>query len=373
MKIKDEEWFKKKIEDVRSSGYIFSDTVKSVAQRFGLNLQEIVKMDSNENLFVPKDVLIKLIQEALEDFDPRLYPQEEAQELVKRISGYVEKPSDYIAIGNGSDELMERIVRLFLEKGDQAISVKPTFSMYRQAAVLQKAEYMEVPLKEDFSLDVNGILAEITPKTRVLFLCSPNNPTANRFKTEDMVALIEEFPGIVVVDEAYVEFSEGSLVPLTRKFNNLVVLRTFSKAFGIAGLRLGYCIAVPEIAQTLSENVGLPYPVSALTLIVGVKVLEKRSIIYRAIERLKTERKRLIKKLRDIEGVCTFDSETNFVMFNTDKPADEVYQGLLKKGVIVKKLGNVLEFNNCLRATVGLPQMNDKLVKALEATCSESG
>ncbi|MBC7130862.1 histidinol-phosphate transaminase [Candidatus Bathyarchaeota archaeon] len=372
MKVRDKEWFKKKVEDIKFCGYVFGEGVREVAQRFGLNPQEIVKLDSNENLFAPKDALTKIIQEVLENFDPRIYPQEEMQELVEEIGKYLDIRADYIAIGNGSDELLERIARFILEKGDQAISVTPTFSMYKHATVLQRAEYVEVPLRQDFSLDVEAILTKVTLRSRVLFLCSPNNPTANRFKKEDILTLIEEFPGIVVVDEAYAEFSEDTLVPLTRKFDNLVILRTFSKAFGIAGLRLGYCIANPEITQILSKNVGLPYPVNTLALKVGAKILEKRSIIYRAIERLKAERDKLIKKIRDIEGAYAFDSETNFVLFKTEKPLDEVYQGLLRRGIIVKKLGDILKFSNCFRATVGLPEMNNNLVKALEAICSKN-
>lgn len=372
MRIKNEEWFKKKIENFKFCGYVFGETVKGVAQRFGLNSNEVVKLDSNENLFVSRDDIIKLIQEVLAGFDPRIYPQEEMWELIEAISNYVGAPSDCIVLGNGSDELMERIACFILEKGEQAISVKPTFSMYRHAVALQKAEYLEVPLRQDFSLDVEGLLSKITSKTRILFLCSPNNPTANRFNKEDVERLIEEFPGLVVVDEAYAEFSGCSIVPLTREFDNLVVLRTFSKAFGMAGLRLGYCVADPEIAQSLSRNVGLPYPVNTLALKLGVKVLEKRSIMYKAIEKLKAERDILIRKLREIRGVYAFNSETNFVLFKTDRPADKVHYELLSRGVIVKKLGEILKFSNCFRATVGLREMNNKLVEALKAVSGKS-
>ncbi|MGB9959275.1 MAG: histidinol-phosphate transaminase [Candidatus Bathyarchaeales archaeon] len=366
MKAQRKEWIKRKIEAVKLGGYVFGDSIKSVEQRFGIKRSEILKLDSNENFFIPKDKIAKIILEVVENFDPRLYPQEEDQELREKLSAYLGISADCISVGSGSDELMERVTRLFLESGEQALSISPTFSMYRHAVSLQKAELLEVPLREDFSLDVNGLMAKITPKTRVLFLCSPNNPTANQFKTDEIECLAEAFPGIVVVDEAYVEFAEHSVVQLTGKFENLMVLRTFSKAFGLASLRLGYCIATAEIAETLSRKVGLPYPVNSIALRVGAKILENRSIVENAIKKAKREREKLVKALNNVNGVKAFDSQTNFVLFRTDKPYPEVYQGLLKKGIIVKNLGNILKFNNCFRATVGLPEMNARLVEALK-------
>jgi histidinol-phosphate aminotransferase len=373
LRIQSEEWIRRKLEEVQLSGYIFGDSVKSVEQRFCLERPQILKLDSNENFFIAKDKLAKLIVEAAEEFDPRLYPQEEEQELREKISAYVQVPADCITVGSGSDELMERITRLFLEKGEHALSISPTFSMYKHAVTLQRAEFIEVPLREDFSLDVNGLLAKVTPKTRVLFLCSPNNPTANQFKTDDVERLAEAFPGIVVVDEAYVEFAENSVVQLTLKFENLMVLRTFSKAFGLASLRLGYCVANTGIAETLSKKVGLPYPVNTIALRVGAKILENMSVVENAIKKMKAEREKLKKALNSIDGVKAFDSQTNFMLFQTDKSSTEVYQGLLKRGIIVKNLGRILKFNNCFRATVGLPEMNARLIEALKEICGKNG
>ncbi|MGB9853273.1 MAG: histidinol-phosphate transaminase [Candidatus Bathyarchaeales archaeon] len=366
MKIQSEEWLRRKIEAVQLSGYVFGDGVKSVEQRFGIKRSEIVKLDSNENFFIPEDRLVKLIVEVVENFDPRLYPQEEEQELREKLSAYLQVSADCITVGSGSDELMERITRLFLENGEQALSISPTFSMYRHAVSLQRAELLEVPLREDFSLDVRGLLAKVTPNTRILFLCSPNNPTANQFKTDEVECLVEAFPGIVVVDEAYVEFTGNSVVKLTGKFENLLVLRTFSKAFGLAGLRLGYCVACTEIAETLSKKVGLPYPVNSIALRAGIKILENIGIVEKAVNQMKVERERLVKSLNNVSGVKAFDSQTNFVLFRTDKPSTEVYQELLKRGIIVKNLGSILKFNNCFRATVGLPEMNARLIEALK-------
>ncbi|MEM2044710.1 MAG: histidinol-phosphate transaminase [Candidatus Bathyarchaeia archaeon] len=372
MKNYHKEWIKNRVEAFKSIGYMFGESTEDIAKRYGFALQEIAKLDSNENLFIPKNELIKMIQEALlDDFDPRLYPREEARRLINKISNYVKLPTEYIIIGNGSDEIMERVARFALEKGDRALSIAPTFSMYRHAVELQRAKYIEVPLKDDFSLNVKGILSKATPKTKILFICSPNNPTANRFETDDLVYLIDKFPGIVVVDEAYVEFSGGSLAPLVKEFDNLIVLRTFSKAFGLASFRLGYCLASPEISKTLSASIGLPYPVNTLALKVGVKILENVKIMQEAVEKLKIERSRLIEDLRRVNGVYAFDSETNFILIYTQKSAEDVYQGLLSRGIIVKNLGRILKFRNCFRVTVGLPEMNTKLIESLKEILGE--
>ncbi|MBS7646438.1 MAG: histidinol-phosphate transaminase [Candidatus Bathyarchaeia archaeon] len=368
-------WIKQKLEEMRPNIYAFGESSKLVGQLFNLERSKIVKLNANENFFIPREKLLALMMEALEEFDPRIYPQgEEDETLREKLGGYVGLSANYIAVGNGGDELIARVANLFLERGEQAITISPTFTMYHYAVKLQRAEVIEVPLKTDFSLNIEALLSKVTPKTRLLFLCSPNNPTANQFEIDDIKFLIENFPGIVAVDEAYVEFADYSLVPLVPKYDNLIVIRTFSKAFGLAGLRLGYCIANDEIIRTLSKNVGLPYPVSIFSLKVGVKVLENMDIFEEAFEKTRIERKKLMKSLNAIDGVKAFNSKTNFVLFKTEKPSDNVYRSLLEKGVLVRKMGTVLGFQNCLRTTVGLPWMNARLIEILKETCqSNSG
>jgi histidinol-phosphate aminotransferase len=279
-------------------------------------------------------------------------------------------PADNIVVGNGGDEILERIAHLFLEKGEQAITISPTFSMYRFAVNLQKAKLIEIPLKNDFSLDFDRLLSSVTTRTKILFLCSPNNPTGNQFGIDEIKSLAEGFPGVIVVDEAYVEFADYSAISLIKKYENLIVVRTFSKAFGLAGLRLGYGVADVEIAKALSECVSPPFAVNTVSLKVGAKILENIKIVEHAIQRVKAEREKMVKALNGIDGVKAFNSKANFVLFKTEKPLGYVYNGLLQKGVLVRKIGTVLSFQNCFRATVGLPWMNAKLVDALKEVSS---
>lgn len=350
--------------------HAFKEPYKCIERWIDSKNQKVAKLNLNENFFVPREKLLGLVIEALEDLDLRLYPQDEGERLREKIGGYVGFPTDNIVVGNGGDDLLERIAHLSLEKGKQAMTISPTFSIYRFAVNLQRAKLVEVPLKEDFSLDVDGMLSNVTPKTRVLFLCSPNNPTANQFGIHEIKYLVESFPGVVVVDEAYVEFADYSVAPLIKKYENLMVVRTFSKAFGLAGLRLGYCIADVKVAKALSECVSPPFSVNTVSLKVGTKILENKAIFVEAIRKIQAEREKLVKALNGINGVKAFGSKANFVLFKTEKPLDTVYDSLLQKGVLVRKIGAVLGFQNCFRATVGLPWMNAKLIDALKEICS---
>ncbi len=228
-----------------------------------------------------------------------------------------------------------------------------------------------MPLLGNLQLDVKGLLGKFSEKTRLLYLCSPNNPTANQFKIEDIETLVKEFPGIVILDEAYGEFADYSFVPRLSEFQNMIILRTFSKAFGLAALRLGYAVANPDLARILREKAPLPYPVSGFTLRMGCKMLDNIALMQKSVKALVAERGKLIKALNKIEGVQAFDSQADFLLVNTQKPADEVNEKLLKRGIMLKKWGKILQYDNCFRVTVGLPEMNKKLIVALKEIQSE--
>jgi len=365
-------WLKERLDEIRSlKGYVSGETVRRTAQRLGVKPPEIVKLNSNENFFMPKEKLANFLREVIEESDPRIYPQEEEAEVKNALGKYLDVPPECVIIGSGSDPLIDLVTRLFLREGDEALSIEPTFSLYKHLVSLWGAKYVGVPLKDNFSLDVKGILAAVTPNTRMLFVCSPNNPTANQFEIEEVQSLVEGFPGLVAVDEAYVEFADYSLVRLVEKFENLIAFRTFSKAFGLAGLRLGYAVSNQNLATTLSEKAQLPYVADSIALKMGLKLLANIEIVKEAVRRLKKERGRLIKELNNVNGVKAFDSRTNFVLFQTKKNSNEVFEALLRRGILIRNVGKILNFGGCLRATVGLPEMNDKLLTALEQVCGE--
>jgi len=359
-------WLEQKLAKIEAlESYAPEKTIENVAKKYGLSSAEIVKLNFNENLYLPREKVVALLKEVADECDLRLYPQEEEEKLREAIGEYLMLPQVCVAIGNSSDEVMDRITRLFLERGDRAVTFAPTFSVFGYCVKYQGANYTAVPLREEFKLDVEAMHAAFTPETKLLYLCSPNNPTGNQFEMDAVEALIEGFPGIVLVDEAYGEYADYSVTPLIDKYENLVVLRTFSKAFGLAGLRLGYAVANPLLANAVNK-IPAPYAINVVSLTMGRKLLENAGVVKEAVAALKAERGKLISELNAIEGVEAFDSRANFVLFNTSEPFEEVYVNMLKRGLIIKKLGKLLMYENCLRTTVGLPDMNAKLLNALK-------
>ena len=359
-------WIKQKMEKLQAIDcYSAGATPETLAQQLGVSASEIVKLNFNENMFVDRSKQAALVKELADEIDLRMYPEDEVPKLAEKIAMYMGVPQNYIVVGNAGDELIDRTIRLFIEKGDIAVSFTPSFAIPRLCVKRQEGEYVMVPLKNDFQLDVQGMLSKFSDKTRLLYICSPNNPTSNQMKTEDIETLVRAFPGIVILDEAYGEFADYSFVPKIREFPNMIILRTFSKAFGLAMLRLGYCVANPELAKILTGKAPLPYPVSGFTIGMGIKMLQNMDIMRTAVAALKAERGKLIKALNQIEGIQAFDSQADFVLINTQKPADEVYEKLLKRGIMLKKWGKLLQYDYCFRVTVGLPEMNRKLIETL--------
>ena len=362
-----QKWIKQKLEKLQVIDcYKAGATSETVAKQLGVTTKQIIKLDFNENLFMPRVKQAKLMKDLADEIDLRMYPEAEEAKLREKLSGYIKVPKDFIVVGNASDELIDRIIRLFVEKGDIAVSVAPTFSIPRLCVKRQEGEYVTVPLQKNLHLDVKGMISKFSDKTRLLYICSPNSPTGTQYKAENIEKLVKAFPGIVILDEAYGEFADYSFVPRIREFENMIILRTFSKAFGLAALRLGYVVANPELAKILTEKAPLPYPVSGFTLRMGAKMLDNVDMMLESVKQVKTEREKMIKALNEIEGVQAFDSQANFVLMNTQKPFELVNQKLLWKGIMVKKWGKILHYENCFRVTVGLPEMNAKLVEVLK-------
>jgi histidinol-phosphate aminotransferase len=346
-------------------GYDLGENIDSLARKLNRKPSEILKLNSNENFFVSLDLLRNLLKEVVDDMDPRLYPGDEAKELREALGTYVNASPETIVLGTGSDQLIDLVARAVLRPGDVALSIAPTFSIYEQCSKLQGATYKPILLQDDFSLDTEKMLSSVGPRTSLLFLCSPNNPTANQFDRKELTRLIEDFAGIVVIDEAYVEFAKDSVVDLVEESQNLVVLRTFSKAFGLAGLRLGYAIASREFVRIMSERLQLPYAVPHIAMRLGVKLLRKIDVIRSAVSALKVERSRLTKSLNKISGLRAFESETNFVLLSTSVDSNDLYRKLLEKGIIVKNLGRVLHLDNCLRVAVAPREMCERFLNSL--------
>jgi histidinol-phosphate aminotransferase len=274
-------------------------------------------------------------------------------------------PAENIFIGNGSDEAIDLVFRVFCEpREDNVVAIAPSYGMYKVAAAINDVEIREVALGEDFSLPTDALLAAADEKTKALFLCSPNNPTANSFPREELMRLVEEFDGMVVVDEAYIDFAEArSLVGEIASHPNLVVLQTMSKAWGMAGLRVGLALADSRVVGLMSQ-VKYPYNINVATMKIVSDLLTKG--IGEEVEQIKQQRALVAEALAEFKFVeRVYPSDANFLLVRV-ADADALYEHLIKDGIIVRNRTRVKGCEGCLRITIGLKEENVKLIESLK-------
>jgi histidinol-phosphate aminotransferase len=301
------------------------------------------------------------------ELDLHRYPMPYQEELRARIADFRKVEDSNVFVGVGSDEAIDLLFRIFCEPGkDRVLTTPPTYGMYKVSAAINDVYVDSVLLTEDFQLQVEDTLAAVTDQTKMIFLCSPNNPSGNSLRREDMISVVEGFEGIVVVDEAYIDFSENeSFASLVNKYPNLVVLQTMSKAFGLAGIRLGIAIANPEIIDFMMK-VKAPYNINKLTSEAAIRGYSNIDAMKSNVAEILSERERVISELDEFEGVeKIFPTDANFLIFRVPE-AIEVYKKLAEKGVIVRYRGNEPHCENCLRLTIGTPDENDQFLSALK-------
>ncbi len=294
------------------------------------------------------------------------YPDPQQTKVKTVLSKIKSVPKNQILLGNGSDEVLDLIFRAFCEpKQDNVITLPPTYGMYSVLANLNAVEIKEVLLNSDFQPDSEAILSAQNINSKLLFLCSPNNPTANSFKAEYIEKLIKNFNGIVVIDEAYIDFSnDESWLSRLNDFPNLIVTQTLSKAFGLAGIRLGICYASKEIISVLN-NIKPPYNINQLTQDAALKRLSDISKVDEEVKIVLDERNNLNEQLPSISFVNhVYPSDANFILAKVDD-ANKRYNQLIEKGIVVRNRTNQQLCENCLRFTVGTSEENKKLINTL--------
>lgn len=294
------------------------------------------------------------------------YPDPQQRSLKSILANQKGIASENILLGNGSDEVLDLIYRAFCEpKEDNIITLPPTYGMYKVLSGINNVENKEVLLTADFEPNVDEILAAANKNSKILFLCSPNNPTGNSFAAEKMHQLLKDFKGLVVVDEAYIDFSsQESRVSQLDKYPNLIVTQTLSKAYGLAGIRLGICIASKEIISVLNK-IKPPYNVNELTQQrAKERVLDVESV-KREVSDIMTEKDSLSKVLLQINYVeKVYASDANFILAKVDD-ATKRYNQLLEKGIVIRNRTTQPLCKNTLRFTVGTAEENSKLINAL--------
>ena len=277
------------------------------------------------------------------------YPDPHQKSLKARLSQIKGVEAKNIFVGNGSDEAIDLMFRVFCEPAeDNAVAIAPSYGMYKVSAAINNIEMREVQLGEDFSLPVEALLEACDEHTKLMFICSPNNPTGNSFPRKDILRLAEEFEGMLIVDEAYIDFAEAeSLKSEIERYPNIVVLQTMSKAWAMAGLRLGLALADSRVVEIMSQ-VKYPYNINKAAL----QIVEQRGVV--------------AEKLAEMPFVNkVYPSDANFVLAKVDD-ADAIYEHLIADGIIVRNRNRVLGCEDCLRITIGTKEENEKLIKSLE-------
>ena len=315
------------------------------------NEMKLIYLDANESPF---------------DNGINRYPDNKHDELKKVVSGVKNVNVNQVVFGNGTDEILDLIVRVFCNPSeDKIITLPPTYGMYDVIAKTNGVENIEIPLKSDFSIDKNEILKLSSKKTKILFLCSPNNPTGNSFDTNNLTDLIKSFKGIVVVDEAYIDFSsKQSLISLIEDNNNLIITQTMSKAYGMAGIRLGMGFSNEKIINYLNK-IKPPYNINILTERKALEELNKIDEIEKNISIVLDQRNLLVSCLEKLDFVeKIYKSDANFLLVKVDN-ADLRYNQLLENGIVVRNRSNQPLCQNCLRITIGTKNENTSLIKTL--------
>lgn len=295
------------------------------------------------------------------------YPDPLQTELKTLVSRVKNIGKDRIFLGNGSDEAIDILYRTFCIPGvDNAVAIDPTYGMYEVCADINDVEYRKVLLDDNFQFKASELLSRTDNNTKLIFLCSPNNPTGNNLCHKEIETVLENFQGIVVIDEAYIDFStEKSFTTMLDKYPNMVVLQTFSKAWGCAGIRLGMAFASEDIISVFNK-VKYPYNVNHLTQTEAINMIGKEYQIKEWVKTLLTERSRLIEKFGNLD-CCEhiYPTDANFFLAKVTE-AKKIYDYLVNKGIIVRNRTNVTLCHNCLRVTIGSRPENDKLIEALE-------
>lgn len=314
--------------------------------------QKMIYLDANENPF---------------ENGVNRYPDPQQQTVKKALSEIKKINQNQILLGNGSDEVLDLIFRAFCEPNkDNIITLPPTYGMYSVLANLNAIENCEVILNNDFQPDVKAILKQIDKNTKIIFLCSPNNPTGNSFSDESIVTLLQNFNGLVLLDEAYIDFSEKeSWLTEINDYKNLIISQTLSKAYGLAGIRLGVLYASIEIIAILNK-IKPPYNVNVLTQQKALERLENYDLILNEIETIKSSKTILINELGKINFIeKIFPTDGNFILVKVDN-ANKRYNQILEKGVVLRNRSSQPLCENCLRITIGTNEENEKLIKVLQ-------
>lgn len=332
--------------------------------------KNVVRLGLNENFFISESLVRKVVREAASLVDPRIYPEAFYDQLAYKIATRLGLKPENVVIGPGSDRLIASLVNIKVKPGAKAVSIHPTFEEFDRVVRLQGGCLKTVLLKPgSFQLDLDRVITECRDAALV-YLSSPNNPTGNQFPREEVEAVVERLKTVVIIDEAYAEYADYTLVQEAASRDNLVVLRTFSKAWGLAGLRIGYAVASPALAKDIGEMLG-PFAVSAVSAKAAEIMLDHEAEVKQAVSETVKVREEVYEQFKKM-GLRPYKSKTNFIMIKT--PLDEkiMFRKLLTKGFHVRELSDKPLCRNCIRVTIAPKKIMKRFIDALREVIEEN-
>ena len=328
-----------------------------------------VKINQNENPFeLPEDWKREVVDEALRRSWGR-YPEFDPRELREALADFAGFSPDGVLVGNGSNELIESVLLVTVAPGTRVVIPEPTFTLYALLTGILGGEAVRVRLEASLRYDVSALVASARRTAATLtIVCSPNNPTGSVLALPDVERVCRETEGLVVIDEAYHDFAGATVVPLLERYPNLVVLRTFSKAMALAGLRVGYLLAAPAVVREI-DKARLPYNVNFFSEIAALAALRRRDVLDAAVARLRRLRDELMVALRSLPGVKIHPSQANFFLLELlEADPKATFEALYARGILVRDVTSYPGLSRCLRISVGSEEENRALVDALQAT-----
>lgn len=330
---------------------------------------QCIALDKNEIPWSLNEKVEEALIRKIKAMDFNRYPDSGCTALKKAISGYTGINTDSIAVGNGSDELISILLQTFIEPGDTLAVHNPTFAMYKIYGTICGAGILEYDLDSSFGFKLDEYISCLKKeKPKLVFLCNPNNPTGRMLELSEIERIVKALDSVVIVDEAYYEFSGVTAAGLLARYDNLIVLRTFSKAFGLAGLRIGYMLACPSVISYI-DRIRSPFNVSTFAQAAAEEVLKNIDRVAERIEIIKSERERLTVLLKELEGLQCFESRSNFILIRSSF-AEKIDKRLQEAGICIRSFSNTV-LKDCLRITIGSPEENDRLYKAVKEAMYE--
>lgn len=342
---------------------IMRSTTRDFVKYYNPELHGELRLDTNTNVLGSNPAAEKYLRE--HSWDLNGYPNTYSDGLRQALAELYGLEADNIIAGNGSDEMLDVIFKTFMDMGDNSVVPVPSYTLYDYFVKLNGGKALEVDLTEDFQLDVDAMVKQ---DAKIAIMPSPNNPTGNCFRTKDVEEILSRFNGIVVVDEAYAEYSDNPFISRVEEFDNLVVLRTFSKAYAMAALRVGYAVANKKLADMMI-CVKIPYSLNMVSEGAAIAAVKDQEFVRRSVQMVKEQRPKLDAGLRKL-GFETFPSDSNFILARSPIDHKVLVDGLKQRGVLIRDFGAKRRTENCIRTTVGTEEHNALLLEKAEEVIS---